>query len=293
MEDSRPTLATAQASAGPTVPVWRENRLRRFLADLAYPLIWLLNRPALAPVSRAIYDFALRCNGIAINFKGDHGLTVAEEKLLARVAPGLGRGVVLDVGANTGAYALTMRRLAPEAQIYAFEPHPSTYAILARRVGPSGVHALNLALGEAEGSVELYDFGTADGSTQASLSRASMGLYTDNIVAHPVSCTTIDAFLEEKGIATVDYLKIDTEGFDLNVLRGARRSLEERRIKMIQFEFIAANIATSVRMRDFFDVLTGYRIYRVCLNGQELPIFPYSVKYNEIFVNHNLIARLH
>ena len=71
MEDSRPTLATAQASAGPTVPVWRENRLRRFLADLAYPLIWLLNRPALAPVSRAIYDFALRCNGIAINFKGD------------------------------------------------------------------------------------------------------------------------------------------------------------------------------------------------------------------------------
>ena len=59
---------------------------------------------------------------------------------------------------------------------------------------------------------------------------------------------------------------------------------------MIQFEFIPANIATGATMHKFFEVLDGYRISRLCLNGDLLSLQPYNVKRCEIYVTHNLIA---
>jgi len=94
----------------------------------------------------------------------------------------------------------------------------------------------------------------------------------------------------QTGIDHIDFLKIDTEGHDLSVLRGARIALRSKKIKMIQFEFIAANIATGATMHQFFEVLQGYRISRLCLNGSLRPFDHYDVKRCEIYVTHNLIA---
>lgn len=145
-------------------------------------------------------------------------------------------------------------------------------------------------MGDVAGVLELHDFADEDGSTQASLSADAVALYGAGVVSHRVQVTTIDDFLAERGIEQVAYLKIDTEGFDLNVLRGARRALAERRIRLLQFEFIAANITTGVRMRDFYEVLDGYDIHRICLNGASLPLGAYNVKRAEIYVNQNLVA---
>ncbi|WP_207540444.1 FkbM family methyltransferase [Sabulicella rubraurantiaca] len=270
---------------------WQPSRGRDLLARVAYPVFWLLNRPSMAWFGRAAYDFALRCNGIAINFRGRHGLSAAEEAFLARIAPEIGEGTALDVGANTGAYAIALRRLAPQARILAFEPHPATRATLEDRLAGAGVEIHAAALGDTVGEASLFDFASADGSTQASLSRDSVALYESEVVEHPVVATTLDHFLDAQGIGDVAFLKVDTEGHDLHVLRGARESIARRRFRVIQFEFIGANIATGVTMRDFFDALPGYRISRLCLNGGEMPLDPYSVKRCEIFVNHNLIAR--
>lgn len=272
------------------VPRWRPRRSRSVLAAFAYPVVRVLNRPSLAWFGRAAYDFALRANGIAINFPGRHGLTAGEEAFLARVAPSLAGGVVLDVGANSGSYAAEVRRLAPQARILAFEPHPATFARLRQRLEGAAVETHQLALGEEAGRMELHDFADADGSTQASLSQASVGLYSSDIVSHPVTVTTLDAVLAEHRIDRVALLKVDTEGFDAKVLRGGRQAILERRIALIQFEFIGANVATRTTMRDFFDALPGYRISRLCLNGAEWPL-EYSVKRCEIPVNQNLIAR--
>jgi|GEM_PF-2873413 len=100
----------------------------------AYPLVWAVNRPSAAWLAGAIYDLALRCNGIAINYPGRDGLTVAEERFLGRIAAEIKGGVVFDVGANVGAYSQALLRLAPGAEIHAFEPHPSTFRRLAKRL---------------------------------------------------------------------------------------------------------------------------------------------------------------
>ena len=274
----------------PTTPMWRDTLARRMMAALALPVFWVLNRPSLQWFANAAYDFALRCNGVAVNFKGRHGLTRGEECFLRRHRASLAVGVLFDVGANHGAYAKFMHLLAPAARIYAFEPHPRTFAALRKNVVSPAVTLVNLALSDQAGQLRLYDFAATDGSTQASLSSAAVGLFAADMVEHEITCTTIDAFMHEHGIERIEFLKIDTEGFDINVLRGAKQALAERRIGIIQFEFIPANIAVRVTMRDFFDALPQYRIFRLCLNGSLLPLTPYNVKRCEIYVTHNLIA---
>lgn len=269
---------------------WEESFGRRLLGRLAYPLIWLINRPSAAWLGRAIYDFALRCNGIAINFPGRHGLSAPEEAFLRHHALSLQGGVLLDVGANRGAYARLLHDLAPDARITAFEPHPRSFAALLQTLHATPVEALNLAVSDAAGTLTLHDFAAEDGSTQASLDHAAVAMYSGDTVAHEVVTTTIDAWLAERCIAEVALLKIDTEGHDLAVLRGAAGAIRDRRIRLIQFEFIPANIATHVTMRDMFEALPGYRIHRLCLNGALLPLDPYGVKHCEIYVTQNLIA---
>ncbi|MBU8536744.1 FkbM family methyltransferase [Falsiroseomonas tokyonensis] len=272
------------------MPIWRDSRRRRLLARLGRPVVWLLNRPAAAGFGRALYDLALRCNGIGINFAGRHGLTAAEEAFLARHAARLQGGVLLDVGANAGHYAAHLRRLAPEARILAFEPHPRTYQALCAALQGSGIETLQLALNEDGGSLELHDFAAGDGSTQASLSREAVGFYSAATVSHHVDCARLDDVLDQQGIQRVALLKVDTEGFDLSVLRGAARAIADRRIDIIQFEFIPANIATRVTMRDLYAALPGYAIHRLCLNGDLLPLGDYDVKWCEIYVTQNLVA---
>lgn len=279
---------------------WRDSPGRRLAIAVAYPVFRLLNRPSLAWFAHGLYDFALRCNGIAINFHGRHGLTVGEERFAAawlrpgasgaQLTPGT-PGVLLDVGANHGAYTLYLRRLVPTARIYAFEPHPKTFTILQGRLGADAdVTLLPLAVSDSPGAMRLYDFADDDGSTQASLDEGAVRLFTGAVRSHDVTVTTIDAVMAEFAIERIRLLKIDTEGFDLAVLRGAKQALAARTIDAIQFEFIPANIARHVTMRDFFEVLQGYRIFRLCMNGGLTPLDPYDVKRCEIYVTHNLIA---
>ena len=274
----------------PTTPTHRHTRTKAVLAALAMPVFILLNRPSLQWLAEAAYDVALRWNGFAIGFKGKHGLTHAEEAFLKHLLPTLERGILLDVGANHGSYARFLHQLRPDLPVIAFEPHPRSYALLLQNAKLENVELVNLALSDVAGSVHLYDFASDDGSTQASLSRDAVALFDANVVEHEVGCTTLDQFAAVRGLDRIAFLKVDTEGFDINVLRGARRLLAERRIGAIQFEFIPANIVTRVTMRDFFEVLAGYRLFRLCLNGGLLPMDHYNVKRHEVYVIHNVIA---
>lgn len=272
---------------------WKPSRARAAVERLASPVVYLLNRPRCAGASRLIYEFALRCNGIGNNATGPSGLARGEERFLRRTAADFRAGTVLDVGANAGDYARYVRSLAPEASIVAFEPHPRTFARLRQTAETHRFEAINMAVSDTVGMVTLYDFPDTDGSTQASLDPGVIMLHGGRApVSHHVECTTLDAFAEARNIETIHLLKIDTEGFDLDVLKGARRLLAERRIKLIHFEFIGSNVVRRVCMRDFFEVLEegGYRIARICLNGMLLPLGAYSPKLHEIFVRHNLVT---
>jgi FkbM family methyltransferase len=274
-----------------TIKRWKHSRLRSWADIAVYPLAYVINRPALAWLGRLLHEFALRCNGIGAGRTGHSGLTLAEENLLRAVAHRIGDGLVVDVGANNGSFSRHMRALAPRARIVAFEPHPRTYQLLAEAARDHRFDAVQMAVSDQAGTTTLHDFADADGSTQASLAQEAVAFFdAPAIVAHSVQCTTLDAQADIAGWERIAYLKIDTEGFDLAVLHGAARLIGERRIDMIQFEFIAANVARRIFMRDFFVALPGYRLFRLCQNGALLPLAPYQVKSMEIFHTQNIVA---
>ncbi|MFT8245534.1 FkbM family methyltransferase [Roseomonas sp. BN140053] len=134
--------------------------------------------------------------------------------LQRRLRPG---AIFVDAGANIGAYSLPVARLVgPTGRVVAFEAHPVTFGCLERGVAMNGlpqVTALNLALGDRPGQVSMAFNTKNPGETHVT---------TAGTGGAEVRLVTLDAALAELGITRIDYLKIDVEGFELPVLRGAR-----------------------------------------------------------------------
>jgi FkbM family methyltransferase len=179
-----------------------------------------------------------------------------------------GPQVLLDIGANKGDWTAEALRLAqPTAaiRIHAFEPSLATRSGLVHRfAGSAAVTVEAFALSDASGEATFYTI--ADGAGTNSLS-ASSGPHTEI-----TKVTTIDQFLEESGIASVMMTKIDTEGFDLLVLKGAQRSLRDGRLGLVQFEYNWRWLLNHVCLRDVFELIADkpYRLGKLVGTGLEL-----------------------
>jgi len=147
---------------------------------------------------------------------------------------------VFDVGANDGATLVEMLPAFPVATVHSFEPLRETFERLKARVSDPRAQLHNLALGEICGPVPFYVYGSqGDGSLMNSLTPdagfARRGGWEPKIVE--VQSLTLDAFCESEKIDRIDVLKMDTEGFDLAVLRGSERMLREARVDFVYLEF--------------------------------------------------------
>jgi len=145
------------------------------------------------------------------------------------------RGIILDVGANTG-YSATWFSTVAE-QVFAFEPHPNNVRVLRehlriRRI--SNVRIIESAVSDRLGSAMLR---CKPRSGHHSLDDIGA---SETLSTIEVPCTTIDAFMDAEGIDRVTLLKIDVEGFEPEVLNGARHSLSSGNIERILFEYSPA-----------------------------------------------------
>lgn len=141
---------------------------------------------------------------------------------------------IVDAGANIGAFSLFAARRAPRATIHALEPFPSTRARLAETIAQnhlgSRVRAYELALADgAEGGPARHM--SEDGPSQ---SRGTMPEAVAGSVAVPAS--TLERFLDDAKITEADFLKMDIEGAEHEVLHGASRDVL-RRFRKIALEY--------------------------------------------------------
>jgi hypothetical protein len=113
------------------------------------------------------------------------------------------------------------------------------------------------------GTVNLFSAG--EGESTASLHKnPDLGHGYSEVV----QITTIDDVCEAEGVDRIHVLKIDTEGYEMDVLSGAQRMLEEGRIETIQFEFGETFLGTGYYFRDTFDLLSPrYTLYRILRSG--------------------------
>jgi FkbM family methyltransferase len=233
-----------------------------------------------------LYQLSLRGMGI-LNYQD---LEVSgEATFIDQVVGELPSPTVFDVGANEGDYASAIRRANHGARIYAFEPHPGTFERLKQQAQQNDFHAVQTACGSEEVILTLYDY-EMEGASHASAVDGVIGdVHQQEEIAIEVPVTTIDAFARSRGIDSIDLLKVDTEGYELEVFKGAQSMIEQGIIKCIQLEFNEMNVQSRTFARDFVELLDDFRFFRT-LPGGLVELGKYHPLKYEIFAFQNLTA---
>lgn len=238
---------------------------------------------------KLMYSISLRGIGIR-NFESD--TLSGEKEFIKQHVSKMKGGVIIDVGANVGAYSRSIRNANRTVQIHAFEPHPKTYLKLTENVALLDVGTYNVAVGSRAGQLQLFDYADEDGSSHASLYRDVIEhIHKEQSTRHEVEVISLDSFVVDHGIERVALLKIDTEGHELEVLKGFLRFIKTNQVELIQFEFNEMNIVSKVSFRDFWELLPNYDFFRMLPDGL-VPIEQYNPIHCEIYAYQNIVAKL-
>ena len=260
-----------------------------FFRRCAYFYALIFAKPYLQRFNYLLFHMALRGLGV-LNYYDDH--VSGEENFIKKILPGyLKRSspTFFDIGANVGHYSLTLRQFFPSATIYSLEPHPITFRTLSLLQERENILCFNKALGSSIGKLPLFDEATANGSQHATLNKDVIGeIHHQQSIVYDIEVDTLDNFASKHNIAYIDFMKIDTEGSELAVLRGGRELLAQKRIGIIQFEFNEMNIYSRSFFNDFKLLLPGYKFLRLLPHGLlELTATPIVT---ELFAFQNLLA---
>ncbi|NDL57647.1 FkbM family methyltransferase [Phytoactinopolyspora mesophila] len=194
---------------------------------------------------------------------------------------------VMDVGAHVGAWSQNLLALAgssaPRLDLHAFEPSRHTHRLLAVNL-PETARVNRLAVTDRAGDVALHTIGRVAGRNSLLPQR------TTSAQVEQVGATTIDDYLAQQDIEHVDLMKIDAEGHDCRVLRGAERSFERRAVSIAQFEYNHRWVHGRCFLKDVFDLLSplDYRIGKLTPRGVEW--YPAWDPDLETFVEGNYLA---
>lgn len=144
--------------------------------------------------------------------------------------------LVLDVGANKGQSVFRFKELLPRSVIHAFEPGPMAFGVLKSYAeGLENVTLVNAAVGSAEGTSVLLE---RESTVMSSILRPGEAAPGTVLAETPVQTTTVDAYCAAHGISYVDLLKTDTQGYELEVLRGCSDLMAANRIRLVTMEVI-------------------------------------------------------
>lgn len=171
------------------------------------------------------------------------------ERLLQHVVTAA-EPIIFDIGAHHGESVAYLKPLFPKASIYSFEPDPDSFNVLSASA-IEGVSYFNLALSDADGTLSFYrnKISHTNSLFKVNLdSKDSIGIAkakTENDAQYfegfneevKVASTRLDSFTKQHSIGRIDLLKIDVQGAECRVLTGARESLKNTRVVVIEICF--------------------------------------------------------
>jgi FkbM family methyltransferase len=137
---------------------------------------------------------------------------------------------VIDIGSYIGSFAFAMRHILPQAQIYSFEPLQDNYIQLVKNLDPLGhFQAFNTAIGEKTGQLEFNRSDFSPSSSALEMGELHRQAFPHSAhstrISVPVAC--LDDYLEKMTLTSPVLLKIDVQGFEDSVLRGAGQVLKQ------------------------------------------------------------------
>ena len=194
--------------------------------------------------------------------------------LCSYLRPGM---TVIDIGAHIGVYSLLMAKVVgPTGCVYAFEPVPQFYERLLANIAlneATNIKPFQIAISDESGEIEFF---VSLPHLFASFDEGGSSIFPYT-PAHSQSIKvlteTLDSFLERQGIERVDAIKIDVEGAELKVIRGAKNLLSrpDKPLLMLEVNPSALRAAGTTPEELFSEVLSfGYEPF-VIFKGQLIP----------------------
>jgi len=146
---------------------------------------------------------------------------------------------ILDIGANIGQSAKKFRREFPDAKIYCFEPLPEAYAQLRAwsETQNNVVHTFNVALGAEAGSVEMYrhiDHIASSSLLETTTTSTSLYPQTKNQEKVAIPLATLDEIGDGLDLEADIFIKLDVQGFELDVIAGGKKTLAKARALILE-----------------------------------------------------------
>lgn len=181
--------------------------------------------------------------------------------------------IIIDVGANVGHFSLSFADISK--LIYAFEPTPLSYEYLKQNFEKNknfALHAVRKAVSSSAGVVEFLAIGGTNTTNRIVNNRS------DKTIKVPT--VTIDDFSSSKKLKSMDLIKIDVEGNELDVLKGAIKSIKDMR-PLILFEIL--DMVKLDSYKSFFDS-QNYVLFTLLTNGSV------SFEHEDIIKSENLFA---
>ena len=197
--------------------------------------------------------------------------------------------IIFDVGAHNGSSIGRFLKLFEKPQIFAFEPNNDLYIQIKDKFQDINIHISNKVLGKQKGIVEFNIHNSSTGSSSLldfnpNLSFASRRKLTGtNVDKVKVEMTTLDDEVDSRELEKIDYLKIDTQGTELDVLRGAEELLKLQKIDFIEFEIILTPTYLNMpKWSETLNYLLNFDYYLIALSndGRFFNLGPYDTLLN-------------
>jgi|APSaa5957512535_1039671.scaffolds.fasta_scaffold83734_2 FkbM family methyltransferase len=174
---------------------------------------------------------------------------------------------VLDIGANVGDITISALNSFPGAQVICFEPVQSTFEILSNRLAPYSerVHLHNCALSNStgEGEINITNFPGANSIMPQAKLHQNCNPHVHELGKESISLVRLDDISDKFPTRNIDIMKIDVEGFELNVLNGGREFIAEH-VDVIIIE-ISLMRDVSWEKQSVFDIFAFMKEAGFCL----------------------------
>ncbi|CAD6509390.1 hypothetical protein LMG27952_00273 [Paraburkholderia hiiakae] len=179
-----------------------------------------------------------------------------------------GGAQALDIGANIGCTALALSQIVGDGKVVAVEPVPRTFALLTKNVGAvANITRQNFAFGSQAGTLPMQ-------GSETNLSGAFIANeFHTGRAGHftvDVAVRTVDEAFSSLGLEKVDFMKIDVEGFELDVLEGATETLRKCKPRVVlEMNHFCLNQFRRITLPEFRERLLKIFPYAYAIDGSE------------------------
>ena len=247
----------------PILIIYGDNRRDRLdiwnFGRFLYKAIKFLGRgnPKLLKVHVPKYGYKFYCG---VNNEDYIIMTRHEDEIIDRFSPKQG-DIVVDIGAHMGRYTIiSSKRIGPHGKVIAIEAEPFNFEILSRNIKLnqlSNILALNYAVYSKETRVKLYLPGRESGYTIFNTTISNRSKSGQKFVE--VRANTLDNLLQQNGITEVNWIKIDVEGAEFEVLKGAHNVLSKSKCIVLLIEVHGDPNVVKPKVQEFLS-LYGFKL---------------------------------